>query len=205
MGWDLDDRRQSGGVASMLATGVVTAFNPCMLAMAPAAAGYVGGNAGSGRQGLVLSLMCVLGYAGMLSLLGLMAGALGLALVPAGTWSPVLGLVYIALGGYLLLGRHRRKLIPWRLAGFYYSPSLHRLEVSMGRGTVLGALALGAAFSLIPSPCATPVVLAVLGTVAATGGLLKGMLLLFAFGVGHSSLLFIFGGFLIRPAGEHIH
>lgn len=168
--------------------GAVMSLNPCMLAAVPLVASYVGS---SGRY-FSQSLKFMGGFTGTLALFGLAAGAMGGVVESVQqVWPWVMGTLYLLLGIYLVgLWGKLFAVTGIKVWGFYQTPRTMALP---GRGLDLGAPGLGAAMAFSPSPCITPVVLAVTAYVVPTGGALKGAFYLFMFGVGHALPLLLAG------------
>jgi cytochrome c-type biogenesis protein len=148
--------------------GIVSSASPCVLAMIPLVMGYVGGySEGSQRKAVRYSLMFTLGLTITFTILGIVAGALGsLFGQVGGFWYYVLPPVAILLGLYLL-----------------FSDKLN-LKIGVSerflpkKRALLGAFLMGLFFGIVASPCATPVLGAILTFAAAkrdiaySGGLL---------------------------------
>lgn len=168
------------------AGGVLTSASPCVIAAVPVAVGFVGGQATSGRRAWALSTAFVLGMTLALTALGLVAARVGglMGTLP-GVWTALAGLLFIALGVWLLLGHSRSFSLPpqWQ----------QRLQ---GAG-LWGALALGGLLGTVMSPCATPALAAALAVAGAgsvgNGEVWRGAVLLAAYGLGHSALLWVAG------------
>jgi len=58
---------------------------------------------------------------------------------------------------------------------------------------IWGALVLGMLFGVVSSPCATPVLVVILGLVSLKGNIIYATFLLFVYALGHSALIFIAG------------
>ena len=176
----------------MALAGLIMAFNPCMLAMTPLAAGYVGRQGEPGiLKKLLVSLFFVLGFAGMLAVLGFGAGSLGERLGGAySQWSYIMALIYALMGVYLLRLHH---VVPIKIYGFYHGVHKRKGYLLPKPKGIFGAVLLGGIFGLTPAPCITPVVAAVLAYVVPTANPLHGASLLFAYGLGHGLPLFLGG------------
>jgi len=173
--------------------GLITSLNPCMLMVAPLVAGYVGG---SGSKSYYLhSFLFLLGFSGMLALIGLGAGALsGFVNVIQGIGHYVLALVYFLLGFYLIgAWKWVTYLLKPRVWVFYQMPLNIKPPFAMN-GSKFGSVGLGTAVAFTPSPCITPVVLAVATYIIPTAGPLEGAGYLFSFGLGHGIPLLLAGG-----------
>lgn len=173
-----------GQALGMMGLGFAMAFNPCMLAMGPVAAAYLGhsstGGAGAGcRQGLAF----VLGYALTLALLGTVLTSVGQVaageLVP--WWPYILAGVYWILGLYLLRHQLPRSPFPVKVTAFYCQPYRARWHRSSLPRAFLGGMGVG----IVPSPCATPVVMAVSAYLVPSQQYGLAAWVLFFFGLGH--------------------
>ncbi len=163
--------------------GVVSSASPCALATVPLVVGYVGGHAGESRsRAFLYSLAFVAGLAMTFTTLGAAAALLGRLMgALGGPWFVALGLLAAAMGLHLM------GWLPLRLpGGVKWRPKV---------GGAVGALALGALFGIASSPCATPVLIALLGLVATQGEVAYGISLLFVYALGHCVLMLAAGTF----------
>lgn len=160
--------------AAAFAGGLLTAANPCVLAMVPLMVGYVAGqeNRSVGRS-FLLSLTFSIGLTMMFAVLFLATWAAS-SLLKASWWT------YVAAGVCLLMGLH--------LVG------LTRLQIPAPAGMqpkqkgFIGALLLGLLFGLVSLPCAGPVLLALLSIMPLNGAAF-GAILLVAYSLGHCGLV----------------
>jgi cytochrome c-type biogenesis protein len=163
------------GVAVGIAflAGLTFSFNPVALAVLPVSMAYVT-RARATRQALEYGAMFMLGMLLTHVLLGAAAGlgGEGVATLIGRYWGLVLGPVLIALGvvwaGWIPL---RLPALPLR---------------AQRAGTLWGALALGAPFSIAVCPVCTPALVVLLGVAASTASALIGALLLLAFALGRA-------------------
>lgn len=167
--------------------GVISSASPCALATVPLVVGYVGGHAGDnvGKNRLrafFYSLAFVLGLATTFTALGAAAALLGQLMGNVGgPWFVALGLLAAAMGLHLM------GWLPLRLPAMpHWQPKV---------AGALGALLLGAMFGIVSSPCATPVLVALLGLVATQGEVAYGISLLFVYALGHCVLMLAAGTF----------
>jgi cytochrome c-type biogenesis protein len=153
------------------------------LAIVPVIIGYIGGYGQASRfKGFSLSLFFVLGMSITFAVLGILAvsvrnifGALGMVwYLVAGGISVFMGLNLLKIWRMKLPGL---KAAPPRLGGFF------------------GAFIVGLFFGIVASPCATPVLVAILAIVASTGNVSLGGGLLFFYGLGHGMPLILAGTF----------
>ncbi len=165
-----------------LLAGVISSFSPCVLSAVPLIIGYVGGYAGNDkRKAVIYSSAFCLGLVLTFTALGAAAAVMGKMLTGAGRWW------YLFLGGLTAL-------IGFQLLGVINIGPKH-CGVSGGnnRKGIAGAFLLGMAGGALSSPCATPVLIAILAFVAGQGNILWGILLLAAYAVGHCTLVFLAG------------
>lgn len=167
--------------------GVISSASPCALATVPLVVGYVGGHAGDDvsknrPRAFLYSLAFVLGLATTFTALGAAAALLGQLIGNiGGPWFIALGLLAAAMGLHLI------GWLPLRL------PTLPHWQPKVAGP--LGALLLGAVFGIVSSPCATPVLVALLGLVATQGEVAYGISLLFVYALGHCVLMLAAGTF----------
>lgn len=163
--------------------GMLTASNPCVLAMVPLMVGYVSGEEGvkSWRDGLVLSLFFVSGLSLIFAAMGMLAALGGKLLGDIGEhWYYIVGAVAILMG--LHLAEIIRLPVPaWR--GF--TPK---------RKGIMGAFILGGMFGIVSAPCAVPILALVLTWIATRGiDIFSGAILLAIYAIGHSVLIVLVG------------
>lgn len=164
-----------------LLAGILTSVTPCALSSVPLVIGYVGGISNSDtKRAFRLSLTFALGMAVTFTILGTVASLLGKLM---GTSSK---LWYIALGILMLLMAFQT----WEIYNFIPSTYLTGKNTKKG---YLGALFAGILGGLFSSPCATPVLIVLLGIVARSGNVAWGVLLLLLYSVGHSVIVLIAG------------
>jgi len=161
--------------------GALTAFTPCSLSSIPLVVAYVGGTANNDtKKSFRLSLIFALGMTVTFTVLGIVASLAGKLIGRAASWW------YIILGILMVL----MALQTWEV--FNFIPSTFLISKNTRRGYI-GALIAGILGGIFSSPCATPVLIALLALVASQGKLLWGVLLLLLYSVGHSILVIIAG------------
>lgn len=168
-----------------LVIGLLVAFAPSTLAMAPAVMGYVSaGEEGSTRRAVALSavflgglLLATMGVGALFALGGSAAIRAVSARLPL--WYGLLAVVLVAMAGVLLGG--------WQpsLPGFV--PRLPRT------GGYVGAFLLGVPFGLTACPSCTPLLLPLAVGAGATGDPVYGAGLLGLFGLGRGVPLLLLG------------
>ena len=152
--------------------GVFTAFTPCALANIPLVVAYVGSSRTS--TPLRLSLLFAVGSALTFTTFAVIAVSLGKLVGNYNSWW------YLGLGTVLVL----MSLQIWGL--FTFIPS-RTLAFSKRKGD-LGAFIAGILGGLFSSPCATPILVVLLGLVATGDSLAWGVLLMLAYSLGHMVL-----------------
>lgn len=173
----------SGWLAPLLAllAGVLTSFTPCALSAIPLIIGYVGGTGQRDpKRAFRLSITFAAGAAVTFTALGVTASVMGRLMGFTSSWW------YIALGVLMVL----MALQTWGI--FEIIPSSALLSKSRKRGYA-GAFIAGILGGVFSSPCATPVLIALLAIVAGEGSILWGALLLLLYSVGHGILAVIAG------------
>lgn len=154
--------------------GLLTAANPCVLAMVPLMVGYVAGQErrGVGRS-FLLSLTFSVGLTIMFAILFFATWAAS-SVLKASWWT------YVAAAVCLLMGLHLIGLLQIRIP----APA----GVQPRQKGFFGALLLGLLFGLVSLPCAGPVLLTLLAVVPLSGAAF-GALLLAAYSLGHCGLV----------------
>ena len=160
--------------------GVLTSFTPCSLSSIPLVIAYVGGIGVEPKKAFRLSLVFALGAAITFTVLGVVAASVGQLLGSGAKWW------YLVLGVLMVL----MALQTWEVVNII--PSTYLAGKNRRRGYI-GALITGMLGGLFSSPCATPVLIALLAVAAGSGSLLWGALLMLLYGVGHGALAVLAG------------
>ena len=174
-------------VVAVFLGGILTAANPCVLAIIPLMMGFVAGRREDGGgvgvlRSFLYSLLFVLGLSITFTILGATAALAGKMYGGSSKiWNWVVALVCLAMGLHLL------ELFQVPI------PSLGSKVQPRARGA-LGALLLGLLFGLVSTPCAAPILLVLLaylsGSKASVG---YGAVLLLVYALGHSVLVLVAG------------
>lgn len=155
--------------------GLLSSFSPCILPMLPLNLSYIGTLKITSRwDALGKSSLFVLGAVTALSTFGLFS-ALSTALFVdyRGPVNMAIGLVILTMG--------------FSMAGLFYLPlPTFNLPVSG-----VGPFGVGLTFALVTSPCASPVLFAVLAAGAATGSPIVSVLAMVSFALGYTALIFV--------------
>ena len=164
--------------------GVLTASNPCVLAMIPLMMSFVAGRdeqqAGVVRA-LMYSLLFVAGLAITFTALGMIAALAGTLYGDvSGVWN------WAVVGVCVVMGLHLMGVLKFTI------PMPIQVQPKV-RGPV-GALLLGLLFGVVSAPCAAPILVVLLTYLAGSGASIPyGGLLLLAYALGHSVLILIAG------------
>lgn len=169
-----------------LLAGFITSLTPCSLASVPLIIGYVKGSGQADtKKSFALSLIFVIGMSITFIGIGIASGILG-RLVGA------IGGVWYILMGILLM------MLAIQIWGIYYFIKPTTMVNKTKQTSYLGAGLSGILAGFFSSPCATPVMLALVSIVIATdANLLWGGLLFLMYAIGHSIITVIAGTYSV--------
>jgi len=158
-------------------------LSPCHLSSIPLIIGYITSReTKSTRQSFLLALVFALGILMTIAVVGGVTASLGRLIGDVGVWgNVVVAAVFIIMGLYLL---------------DVISLNWSSLPLSSGKTGYWGALGLGLLFGIGLGPCTFAYMAPVLGIVfsMAQAGWMKPVLLILAFGIGHSAVIALAGG-----------
>jgi len=169
-------------IVAVFIGGVMTASNPCVLAMVPLMIGLVAGQkeAASPKKSLIFSLQFVIGLSITFTILGFISALMGRMFGDIGNfWK------YLVAGVCLIMGVH--------LLGFLKLNFPVPRFFSLKKGGNIGALLMGLLFGAVSTPCAVPILAVILAFIASKGNIIYGGFLLFIYALGHSFLILIAG------------
>lgn len=168
---------------AMLA-GLLSSLAPCSLASVPLVMGYVKGSGeNTTRRSFLLSIVFAIGMSLTFIGIGLATGIMGRLV---GGFSKVW---YIIFGIFLTL----MAIQTW---GIYYFIKPNNLMNKSKSKNYIGAFISGILGGFFSSPCATPVIIAIVSIVLASGANIFWSILLFAaYAFGHSIVTIIAGTF----------
>lgn len=151
--------------------GMVSFISPCMLPLLPMYISYFAGGADKKHSTLLRALAFVAGFTIIFSALGLFAGSLGVLLSRYQTVvNIVCGIIIIIFGlSYLEIIR---------------LPFFKGIQKQHNANTVLSAFMFGMIYSLSLTPCIGAFLGSALMLASASGGALKGVLLLLTYSLG---------------------
>jgi cytochrome c biogenesis protein CcdA len=172
-------------LAAVFVGGVLTASNPCVLAMVPLMMSFVAGDKPEGRgfaRAFLLSLTFVSGLALTFTALGMIAAIAGQMYGDvSGAWN------WIVAAVSLLMGLHLMGVLMVPI------PSFGARVAPKARG-LLGAFLLGLLFGVVSAPCAAPILVVLLTYLAGSGSSVAwGAVLLLTYALGHSALILVAG------------
>jgi cytochrome c biogenesis protein CcdA len=166
--------------------GMITASNPCVLAMIPLMMSFVAGRKEEKvgpLKALGYSATFVLGLSITFTVLGVTAALTGTMydeVAAPGIWNWIVAAICLVMGLHLL------GLIPFTIP----VPAGIRPRT---RGAV-GAFVLGLLFGVVSAPCAAPILIVLLTFLSRPGSsIVYGGTLLLVYGLGHSVLILIAG------------
>jgi len=171
-------------VVAVFVGGILTASNPCVLAMIPLMMSFVAGrrekDAGILRA-FLYSLVFVLGLSLTFTLLGVIAALAGsLYGEVSGVWN------WIVAAVCLVMGLHLMGVLKFSI------PMPFNIQPKIRGG--LGAFILGLLFGVVSAPCAAPILVVLLTYLAGSGASVTyGGFLLLIYALGHSVLILIAG------------
>jgi cytochrome c-type biogenesis protein len=173
-------------VLAALAWGVLSVvLSPCHLASIPLIVGFIGDQAAmTTRRAFALALLFAMGILVTIGLIGAVTAALGRMLGDLGTHTN-----YIVAAIFFVIGLHFLGLIPMPL-------STAGARMGRRRG-LLAAFILGLVFGLALGPCTFAYMAPMLGVTlsVARTNVTYGIVLLGAYGVGHSAVIVAAGTF----------
>ncbi len=155
--------------------GLIASVSPCILALLPVNLSYIGTLKIKSRwDAFTKAGLFVLGAVTILSLFGLVSSFAGAVMVDyRGYINIIVGLIMAVMGLWLM--------------GVVKLP-LPQMDVNLPQA---GPFGVGLTFALVSSPCASPVLFAVLAAAAATGSQILGTLTMVSYGLGYTILIFL--------------
>ena len=155
--------------------GLLASISPCILAMLPVNLSYIGTlNVKSRSAAFWNATGFVLGVVTILSIFGLFSSVAGAVMVD------FRGYINLAVGALIIL-------MGLSIGGLFHLP-LPQFQVSLP--PFAGTYGVGLTFALISSPCASPVLFAVLAAAAATGSPVWSVSTMVAYALGYTAVIF---------------
>lgn len=155
--------------------GLLASVSPCILALLPVNLSYIGTLKIESRwDAFVKAGLFVLGAVTILSLFGLVSSFAGAVMIDYRGYINVIVGCIMAVMGLSLLGLIK---LP-----------LPQVNVRLAQA---GPYGVGLTFALVSSPCASPVLFAVLAAAAATGSQVLGTLTMASYALGYTIIIFL--------------
>lgn len=155
--------------------GVLASVSPCILGLLPVNLSYIGTlNIQSRWDAFTKAGLFVLGAVTILSLFGLVSSFAGAVMVAyRGYINIIVGTIMVSMGLWLM--------------GIINLP-LPQFNIDLPKA---GPYGVGLTFALVSSPCASPVLFAVLAAAAATGSQVLATLTMVSYAIGYTLLIFL--------------
>ncbi|EFA73249.1 Cytochrome c biogenesis protein, transmembrane region protein [Raphidiopsis brookii D9] len=155
--------------------GLLASISPCILALLPVNLSYIGTLKIKSRwDAFSQAGLFVLGTVTILSLFGLVSSFAGMVIIEyRGYINIVVGLIMAVMGLWLI-----------GVIKIY----LPQIDLKLPN---TGPYSVGLTFALVSSPCASPVLFAVLAAAAATGSQVLGTLTMVSYALGYTALIFL--------------
>ncbi len=155
--------------------GLAASLTPCVLSMLPMNLSYIGtSNITSKTDALKKSLSFVIGAACIFSLLGLFASFASFIMIE------FRGYVHIVIGIFILfMALSELEIVKLPLPQFI-------TQIPHG-----GPFIVGMAFALASSPCASPILFAILAMASSAGSAAGGTLIMIAYSLGYTGVIFV--------------
>ena len=158
--------------------GVVASFSPCTLSSIPLLIGYVqGSEVKDNKKAFKYSLIFSIGLGITFTVIGLLTALIGKAFLGAGKF------------WYIMIGSGLQVLDVINLFG----DKKDACKITKRREGILDVFFLGILSGILASPCATPIMAAIIAFIAASGNLVIGMIMLLMYSLGHSVLIILAG------------
>lgn len=155
--------------------GLIASISPCILGLLPINLSYIGTlELTSRRDAFFKAGWFVLGVVTVLSIVGLFAG------LAASIFVDYRGYVNVLVGMIILL-------MSASFAGIWQMP-LPRREIEL---PIPGSYGVGVTFALVSSPCASPVLFAVLSAAAVSGSQWVSVLAMVSYAIGYTFIIFL--------------
>ncbi|MDB9307749.1 cytochrome c biogenesis protein CcdA [Aphanizomenon sp. CS-733/32] len=155
--------------------GLLASVSPCILALLPVNLSYIGTiKITSRRDAFIKAGLFVLGNITILSMFGLFSSFASFVIVD------FRGYINIIIGAIILV-------MGLSFAGVFHLP-LPQTQISL---PINGPYGVGLTFALVSSPCASPVLFAVLAAAAATGSQLLSVLTMVFYALGYTFIIFL--------------
>jgi cytochrome c-type biogenesis protein len=162
-------------IAFAFGGGLLASISPCILAMLPVNLSYIGTLKIESRWAAFWNATgFVLGVVTILAVFGLFSSVAGAIMVEwRGYINSAVGIIIILMG--------------LSISGLVHLP-VPRVQISLP--PIAGTYGVGLTFALVSSPCASPVLFAVLAAAGATGSPVWSVLTMVAYALGYTAVIF---------------
>ncbi len=166
------------------AAGIISAFSPCILTTLPLVIGYMGNSKiQNKKRGLTYSLVFTAGLSLTFVILGIATAFIGKVFAAYNSYIYIVLSIIMIISALNLLG----------VIGKSAEENSCSIEEKKPVKGFFGIFTLGLFGGFVSSPCATPVLAAILSFVAGTGNIAVGIGMLLAYSIGNSLLVIIAG------------
>lgn len=162
--------------------GIISSFGPCSLAMAPLLFSAIETKKIKGsKTALKYSIIFSLGVMLTFTIMGVAVIMLGRIFTGSGKlWNIILAIIMIVAGLQIL-------------GVISFGKNQNVCKVNVTKRDAFGVFALGIVGGILSSPCATPILGAIISMAAASDNLLLSIAMLLLYSLGHSILMIIAG------------
>jgi cytochrome c biogenesis protein CcdA len=173
------------GLIIAFVAGLLTFFTPCALSSVPMVIAYVGGTSSTRKKAFVYSLFVALGESLIFIVLGVVGALIGQMLSIGGIWMTIF---YIILGILMVIMAYEM----WGLTNIFGKTCGANIKTS--KKGVLGAFLIGLTGGLFATPCATPVISAMVAyTSISAAGWWQSVLLMLMYSIGFNVFMVVAG------------
>lgn len=167
--------------------GVLASLSPCSLSFLPVIIGYVGGYSKENNRNIFIQMLSFsLGLSFVLSIIGILCAIFGRAF--AGFSSPVLILLFASV--ILIMGLNLLELVEVPFPSF-----IKKLPQNKKGSLFFFPFFVGTLFALVSSPCASPILAAIMAIATVSTDMLFSVALLFSFALGECLIIILFAVF----------
>lgn len=168
-------------------SGIVASISPCNLSILPIVIGYVGGYGEKDNyKNFIQMLFFVLGLSVTMTVIGILSGSLGLVLksVLNVYWILFLASIFLIMGLNLL-----------GVLDIYIPPIIKEMPKNTKNGFVIIPFLVGVFFGLASTPCATPILISIVGLASIAKNIFLASVMLFLFSLGEGLIIILTASF----------
>lgn len=162
--------------------GIISSFGPCSLAMVPLLFSAIETKKVKGsKTALKYSIIFSLGVMLIFTIMGVSVIMLGRIFTGSGKWWNIVLAAIMIIAGLQILGV------------ISFGNNANACKVNMNKKDALGIFTLGIIGGVLSSPCATPILGAIMSMAASSNNMLLSILMLLLYSLGHSILMILAG------------